>query len=208
MKINVTAWRIYIARWLYSKTDLLFEKKEKLISVNLRLLDVVINATTLTLILTKPGITGAAAGFMLIFAGNITWNVNWLLINLRQFELKGVSLERTTEYRLLPREEGQILNPQDPAYTPPLDMEVVRWPSKGAVQVTDLRVRYGPDMPDILHDVSFSVEGGQRIGIVGATGGGKSTLAKAFFSFVDTTRGKIEIDGQGKMKAKSSLTHK
>lgn len=162
-------------------------------------MDVVMNATTLAIILTKPGITGAAAGFMLIFAGNIAWNVNWLLINLRQFELKGVSLERTTEYRLLPREEGQSLNKQDPRYVPLSEDGLVGWPSKGAVEVTELRVKYGPDMPDILHDVSFSVEGGQRIGIVGATGGGKSTLAKAFFNFVDITHGKIEIDNEGEL---------
>jgi ABC-type multidrug transport system fused ATPase/permease subunit len=161
-------------------------------------MDVVINATTLLLILTQPGVSGAAAGFMLIFAGNITWNVNWLLINLRQFELKGVSLERTTEYRLLPREEGQTLNPNDPGYAVPGEDTESNWPSLGVVEVKDLRVRYGPDMPDILHDVSFQVQGGQRVGIVGATGGGKSTLAKAFFSFVDVTHGSIKIDGRGR----------
>jgi ABC-type multidrug transport system fused ATPase/permease subunit len=45
--------------------------------------------------------------------------------------------------------------------------------------------------------VSFEIEGGQRVGICGATGGGKSTLAKAFFSFVDITGGHMKIDGRG-----------
>lgn len=169
---------------------------------------------TLYLILTREGMTGAAAGFMLVFAGDITYLFKMVLINFRQLELKGVSLERTADYRLLPREDGEVLNTDGPRATDsvpePLEGES-SWPSKGQVKVQDLRVRYGPDMPDILHDVSFEVAGGQRVGIVGqsggklctatymtgATGGGKSTLAKAFFSFVDVTHGKIEIDGRG-----------
>jgi ABC-type bacteriocin/lantibiotic exporter with double-glycine peptidase domain len=63
--------------------------------------------------------------------------------------------------------------------------------------VSGLGARYAPDMPEILHGVSFNCQGGERVGIVGATGGGKSTLAKAFFSFVDITTGSIEIDGKG-----------
>ena len=155
-------------------------------------------ATTLFLILSRTHINGAAAGFMLVFAGSISNNVNWLMVNLRQFELKGISLERTTEYRRLPREDGATIN--DSLSHSDSDAEgdeLADWPSRGELHVKDLRVRYGPGMPDILQDVTFDVEGGQRIGIVGATGSGKSTLAKAFFSFVDVTNGSIEIDDKG-----------
>ena len=162
----------------------------------MRLLDVVITAFTLFLILTQPHITGATAGFMLVFASSIAWNADSLLFNLRDFELKGVSLERTTEYRLLPREDGEVLNADDARYSSEPATDTHDWPSEGAIKVHELRVRYGPDLPDILHDVSFDIRGGQRVGIVGATGGGKSTLAKAFFSFVDITHGHIDIDGR------------
>jgi ABC-type bacteriocin/lantibiotic exporter with double-glycine peptidase domain len=187
-----------------------------LILATLRILDVIIVSTTLYLILTQDGMTGAAAGFMLVFARDITYLVNVILFNIRQLELNGVSLERTSEYRLLPREDGEVLNPNEPRAFDSIQEGFTvdtqgEWPSKGAVKVEDLRVRYGPDMPEILHDVSFEIEGGQRVGIVGeyrgtadrqllivgATGGGKSTLAKAFFAFVDATHGKIEIDGRG-----------
>ena len=162
-------------------------------------MDAFIVSTALALILTTPGMTGAAAGFILVFAGNVTYNVATMLTLLREFELKGVSLERTTEYRLLPREDGETLNQQDKNYGTEACEELNNWPLDGELQVHQLRARYGPDLPDILHDVSFGVQGGQRVGIVGATGGGKSTLAKAFFSFVDITHGKIEIDGKGKL---------
>lgn len=170
---------------------------EALTSVHMQLMNVVITSTALLLILTRPGFTGASAGFMLLFASGISWNINWLLLNLRDFDLKGVSLERTTEYRLLPREDGEVLNADDARYSSEPVTDTHDWPTEGAIKVHELRVRYGPDLPDILHDVSFDIKGGQRVGIVGATGGGKSTLAKAFFSFVDITHGHIDIDGRG-----------
>jgi ABC-type multidrug transport system fused ATPase/permease subunit len=164
--------------------------------VNCQILDVAITFITLTLIFSHTGISGATAGFMLAFASEIHFHLQWLFDHLRTMELKGVSLERTTEYRLLPHEDGYVLNPNHAQHTEAQDTDSDTWPEHGSIKVQDLHVRYGPDMPDILHGVSFCVQGGQTVGIVGATGGGKSTLAKAFFSFVDITQGKIEIDGR------------
>ena len=169
-------------------------------------------STTLFLILSRADISGATAGFMLVFAGAISYNINWLLLHMRQFELNGISLERTTEFRLLPREDGSSLDSPETSIARAdyderqLDRSLGNWPSEGKLSVRDLRVRYGPDMPEILHDVSFDIEGGQRVGIVGATGGGKSTLAKAFFSFVEVTHGKIEIDDKGEFLAPTKRT--
>ena len=124
-----------------------------------------------------------------------------MLLHLRQFEVKGVSLERTAEYRILESEDGGSISHNN--FEGRIVQEISSsqalegWPIKGSLSVSNLAARYSQDLPDILHNVSFDVEGGQRVGIVGATGGGKSTLAKAFFSFVDITNGKIEIDGKG-----------
>jgi ABC-type bacteriocin/lantibiotic exporter with double-glycine peptidase domain len=150
--------------------------------------------------------TGAAAGFVLAFAGSITGDLKYLLINIRQFEIQGVSLERTAEYCKLEREEGGQLDVVGSSGGDRLvaDQELEGWPAQGALDVEELSARYGTDLPDILHEVSFSVQGGQRVGIVGATGGGKSTLAKAFFSFVDITHGRIKIDGKGELKPLTS----
>lgn len=177
-------------------------------AVSLQVMDVIVRITALTLLLARASTTGSVAGFILTFAGSISTYVNWMLIHLRNFELKGVSLERTSEYRTLSREDGTKLLADDTRYATDgleLDEEDQRlgsWPEHGELKVEGLCARYGPDMPEILHDVTFKVKGGERIGIVGATGGGKSTLAKAFFSFVDLTKGKIEIDGQGRFAFK------
>ncbi|KGB78045.2 ABC transporter ABCC.6 [Cryptococcus deuterogattii R265] len=188
MKITATIWTIAIARWLF---------------LSLQVMDVIVRITALSLLLARASTTGAVAGFVLTFAGSISTYVNWMLVHLRNFELKGVSLERTSEYRTLPGEDGTELLADDTRYATDrqeLDEEedqlLGSWPEYGELKVEGLCARYGPDMPEILHDVTFNVKGGERIGIVGATGGGKSTLAKAFFSFVDITKGKIEIDGQ------------
>jgi len=56
---------------------------------------------------------------------------------------------------------------------------------------------FQPDLPDVLHGINFTVSPKQKIGIVGATGCGKSTLALSFFRFVEATSGRITIDGLG-----------
>lgn len=57
------------------------------------------------------------------------------------------------------------------------------------------QVRYRPSTPAILKGVSFTVEGGHKIGVVGRTGSGKSTLVAALFRLVEASSGRIVIDG-------------
>ncbi|OCF35103.1 ABC transporter ABCC.6 [Kwoniella heveanensis BCC8398] len=184
MKICSTIWTSAVARWLY---------------LSMQILDIIVRCAALTLLLIRPSTTGAIAGFVLTFAATISNDLTWILVQMRNFELKGVSLERTSEYRCLEREGCERLSRDDARPADSEDEDGIgggqgAWPDKGELNVEGLCAKYGPDMPEILHDVSFRVKGGQRVGIVGATGGGKSTLAKAFFSFVDVTKGKIEID--------------
>ena len=77
------------------------------------------------------------------------------------------------------------------------DIPEKSWPSKGGIQVEGFSVRYGIGLPDVLHEVSFGVEPGQRVGLVGATGSGKSTLALSLFRAIEGHEGRIVIDGQG-----------
>ena len=60
-----------------------------------------------------------------------------------------------------------------------------------------LRLTHQPDLPDVLHGISLEVQPREKIGIVGATGCGKSTLALSFFRFVEAHSGRIVIDGLG-----------
>jgi ABC-type multidrug transport system fused ATPase/permease subunit len=157
-------------------------------------------SATLALVIKAPGMTGSQAGFIISFASRVLDDLHDVLYELRNYDLDGVKLERLAEYRNLESEDIPVLYDRgslDDSTSDPVVAALPTWPSEGAIQVSNLAARYASDMPEILHDVSFSCNGGERVGIVGATGGGKSTLAKAMFSIVELTKGKIEIDSRG-----------
>lgn len=81
----------------------------------------------------------------------------------------------------------------------PLELETDKllepsWPKYGALNVRDLTVRYRPSLPLALDGATFSIPSGARVGIVGRTGSGKSTILQALFRLLEADRGSIEID--------------
>jgi len=69
------------------------------------------------------------------------------------------------------------------------------WPHKGAIDVKDVAVRYRPSLPFALNGASFSVPSGSRVGVVGRTGSGKSTIVQTLFRLLEAECGQISIDG-------------
>lgn len=129
-------------------------------------------------------ISPALAGFILNFAAQVSVTMFSLLDHFILLEQTFVSAERVNYYlQNTPQEPSGGMNPPE------------SWPSRGAINVKDLSVRYAPDLPNVLHHVNFEIEAGQRVGLVGATGSGKSTLALSLFRAVEPTSGSIEIDG-------------
>ncbi|WFD02890.1 hypothetical protein MOBT1_001577 [Malassezia obtusa] len=126
----------------------------------------------------------ALLGFTLSYAVLI---VNTILRIVRRYTMTEITLnsvERLEEYIALPPE-----NPGGRA--PP-----AHWPTDaGRIEVRDLCVRYAPELPRALTDVSLSIAPGEKVGIVGRTGSGKSTLTLAFFRFLEAEAGSITIDG-------------
>ena len=90
-------------------------------------------------------------------------------------------MERLVEYLHLPQEAPAVIaDSRPPAYWPSSE-----GPNKDRMLVVDkLTVRYAPDLPNVLNDVSFSLKAGERVGLVGRTGSGKSTLAMSLLRFV------------------------
>lgn len=96
-----------------------------------------------------------------------------------------VAVERIKEYGDTTQEAAW----NNPEYTPPKE-----WPSNGCVDFKDFKVRYREGLDLVLHGISFSVLGGEKIGIVGRTGAGKSSLTLALFRIIEAASGKILID--------------
>lgn len=69
------------------------------------------------------------------------------------------------------------------------------WPEKGHVSVKDISLRYRKTTPLVLQDLSFDLPAGKKLGIVGRTGAGKSTISAALSRIVELQKGSVEIDG-------------
>ncbi|KAJ7893786.1 multidrug resistance-associated ABC transporter [Mycena leptocephala] len=110
------------------------------------------------------------------------------LLNGNQFaqvEQSMNAVERILHYTDLPSEAAAVTK-HDP---PP------SWPDKGEIQFTNVKMQYREKLPVVLDGVSFHIRPGEKIGIVGRTGAGKSSLLQALFRTVELIGGKIEIDG-------------
>ena len=81
----------------------------------------------------------------------------------------------------LPIEEGWLTEAEDVPRSYPSATPSASWPTTGSIVFRDYSLRYRPHLDLVLKKLNFVVEGGQRIGIVGRTGAGKSSLALALF---------------------------
>ena len=80
----------------------------------------------------------------------------------------------------------------------PLDKKLIKegFPKRGKIEFVNLYVRYRPDSQLVLKNINFTIEPGQKIGIVGRTGSGKTTLCLSLFRILEASTGKILIDNQ------------
>lgn len=97
-----------------------------------------------------------------------------------------VAVERVIGFRDLPS-EAPLSNDSDD--------KITDWPSSGAIDVQSLSVRYREGLPQSLRGLTFQIEGGSRVGVVGRTGGGKSTLVQSLLRLLEAESGQILIDG-------------
>ncbi|GAA5979907.1 hypothetical protein JCM11641_007582 [Rhodosporidiobolus odoratus] len=126
----------------------------------------------------------ALAGFIMSFALAFNDRIIWVVRLWAQVEVQANSVERVQEYTQLEQESKGGIKP--PAI----------WPTRGgSISVNQLTASYAPDLPPVLKGVSFEVKGGEKVGIVGRTGSGKSTLGLSFFRFIEPSSGNITIDG-------------
>ncbi|KAF9959226.1 hypothetical protein BGZ72_010064 [Mortierella alpina] len=103
-----------------------------------------------------------------------------------QIETDIVSIERVREYSQLPSEARDII---------PDSKTDENWPQQGEVAFKNYSARYRDGLDLVLRDLSVTVKGGERVGIVGRTGAGKSSVTMALFRIIEAAEGSISIDG-------------
>ncbi|KAI8137621.1 hypothetical protein BJV82DRAFT_646813 [Fennellomyces sp. T-0311] len=129
-----------------------------------------------------PGLAGLSLSYAITFTYHVLWVVRMYAIN----EMNMNAIERLHEYLEIEQEPPAHI----PETCPPPS-----WPETGSIKVEDLVIKYTSDGPAVLRNVSFETKPREKIGIVGRTGSGKSTLTLSLFRFMEATSGRISIDG-------------
>lgn len=147
--------------------------------------------------ISKVGLIPAGlVGFSLTNASGLSSTILYLVRLANELEVELQSFHRVREYASLEPEEKtedpaaqQQQNQQQPTEVPP------SWPATGAIEFRNVTIRYDPDGPDILKDISLKFAAGERVAVVGRTGSGKSTLVLSLLRFTHVVRGQILYDG-------------
>ncbi|XP_053313014.1 ATP-binding cassette sub-family C member 2-like [Spea bombifrons] len=124
-------------------------------------------------------------GLSITYALNITQTLNFWVRKACEIETNGVAIERLCEYEQMEKEAPWIMSRRPPA----------EWPDKGVIAFENYQARYREDLNLALQDVTFRLHTTEKLGIVGRTGAGKSTLTNCLFRIVERAGGRIVIDG-------------
>lgn len=137
-------------------------------------------------VLGRGTMDSAEIGLSVTYALSITQALNWVLEDACDIETYIVAVERIREYTTM-KNEAPAENPGSPS--PP------EWPAKGEVRFSHYSTRYREGLDLVLRDVDCTIRPQEKIGVVGRTGAGKSSLTLALFRIIEPASGAILIDG-------------
>ncbi|CAF4075111.1 unnamed protein product, partial [Rotaria sordida] len=141
--------------------------------------------TAITAVFMRDHLTAGIVGLMITYAVQIPHSLNMLVRMSSDVETNIISVERINEYaQLTPEAPWEI----------PLMKPSSHWPTNGNIQIMNLSIRYRDNLPLVLKDFSINIQSGEKIGIIGRTGSGKSSLCLSLFRIIEPTNGTIIID--------------
>ncbi|XP_058207669.1 ABC transporter C family member 5-like [Rhododendron vialii] len=155
--------------------------------LRMELLSTFVFAFCMVLLVSFPhgSIDPSMAGLAVTYGLNLNARLSRWILSFCKLENKIISVERIDQYCQIPSEAPPIIDGSRPPCS---------WPENGAIELIDLKVRYKENLPLVLYGVTCSFPGGKKIGIVGRTGSGKSTLIQALFRLIEPSHGRIIID--------------
>ncbi|XP_076338372.1 multidrug-Resistance like Protein 1 isoform X1 [Tachypleus tridentatus] len=137
-------------------------------------------------VLGRDTLSPGSVGLSVSYAVSITAVLNWMVRMSSELEANIVSVERLLEYTTTPNEAPWNVEDHKPQKS---------WPDKGVVIFKDYATRYREGLDLVLKGISCNMNEGEKVGIVGRTGAGKSSLTLSLFRIIEAAGGSISIDG-------------
>uniref|UniRef100_A0A673LTC3 Canalicular multispecific organic anion transporter 1-like n=1 Tax=Sinocyclocheilus rhinocerous TaxID=307959 RepID=A0A673LTC3_9TELE len=147
--------------------------------------NLVVFFSALFAVISRDSLNSGLVGLSISYALNVTQTLNWLVRMTSELETNIVAVERVREYAEIKNEAPWITTNR-----PPDD-----WPTDGNINFENYKVRYRPELELILHGITCDIQSTEKIGIVGRTGAGKSSLTNCLFRIIEASEGQILVDG-------------
>ncbi|EDX14816.1 GD21421 [Drosophila simulans] len=146
---------------------------------------VYMTAVTFSFLLLKDEFDSGDVGLAILHSTTMTGMCQWGMRQTAELENQMTSVERVLEYTEQTSEA--------PLETPEKFKPKSEWPSKGRIEFINFKLRYSPKEAPVLRDLNFTIEPREKIGIVGRTGAGKSSIIQSIFRLA-CNEGMIRID--------------
>jgi ABC-type multidrug transport system fused ATPase/permease subunit len=160
------------------------------LSGRLPLLTAVVSLASVTasLFAARAGLlTTPEAALLLFYNFLFTDYLNQCVRSLSEAEARMTAVERLGRYGALVPEPDTVKPRSEPL--------PAAWPREGELSFRGARARFAEGLPEVLRGVSFRIPAGAKVGIIGRTGAGKTSLVQALFRFIELDAGAIELDG-------------
>ncbi|CAL8283935.1 unnamed protein product [Arctogadus glacialis] len=147
--------------------------------------NLVVFFSALFAVIARKKLDSGLVGLSISYSLNVTQTLNWLVRMTSELETNIVAVERVSEYSELETEAEWSSDTRPPG----------TWPDAGRLQFENYKVRYRPELDLVLNGITCDISSTEKIGIVGRTGAGKSSLTNCLFRIIEAAEGRILIDG-------------
>lgn len=146
----------------------------------------VVGGASLFAVFGRDTLAAGLAGLSITYSLQLTSQLNWLVRMSTSVENELVAVERCEQYTKLEPEAEEVIQDSRPPLV---------WPTLGEIEFVNMSLRYREGLPLVLKNLSFNVKSKEKIGVVGRTGAGKSSLMNALFRITEPSSGHIIVDG-------------